>query len=334
MRILSSQALRIAIAISWLPASIAGQQALPPVPDAPVSDPTAVPEAPSLRPGPERKPEKIVARFEAGKTYRFVNKTTVRMQVPAQGIREVSIEQQARFDVSERPDGKAGVTVKAITERLAIDLRSGERRIAFDSLKAEDRQTRIGQHFKASLNRWGDLVLNRDLRVVSAEVGGRAGVATPLPGLPQFGPDELQQLIASIPQGLPEDPVAPGDEWVLQGGRGVDDVGEVAFDITYRHMGEKDFESFPCVLIEFSGQLSGDVALPTRGGAFDGGKMDFRGTSLSGRILFDGEEKTVRSSEQTLSMLMELPGGTGSAPVQVPIEQRVELRLLHVIPTP
>jgi hypothetical protein len=62
--------------------------------------------------------------------------------------------------------------------------------------------------------------------------------------------------------------------------------------------------------------------------------MDFQGISLSGRILFEPTEKTVRLSEQSISMLMEVTTQTGQAPMQVPVEQQINLRLLHVIPSP
>jgi hypothetical protein len=307
------------------------------VPDAPALRPgqTAVPDAPALRPEEAADPVAIVATFEAGKTYRFVNRTVVRMQLPGRGVREVVIEQQARFDATKREGGKPGVALKARTERLLVDLRSGEQEFRFDSLKEEDRKTRMGQHFRASLNRWVDLELNTDNRIVSSEIGGRAGIATPLPGVPQFGPDELRQLVGMIPQGLPEDKVRPGNEWVLRGGRGVGDVGEVEFDITYRYLGSEDHEGFPCYRIDLTGRLSGDVAIPTsQNGAFSCGRMDFQGTGLRGRILFDPKEKTVRQSEQTIRMEMELPGGPGEQPVKIPVEQSTTLRLLHVIPTP
>lgn len=299
------------------------------VPEAP-----PVPDSPSLRPE-AAKPEKLEAAFLPGKTYRFVNKTKVRMQLPGRGIREIAIEHQARFDSKSRGDGKEGAEVKARTERLNIEIRSGEKQYTFDSLKEEDKEKRIGKHFRASLNRWVDLTLNRDFRVVSAVEGGRAGIASPLPGMPQFGPKELQQLVALIPQGLPEDPVAPSDEWVLKGSREVGEVGALGFDITYRNAGAVVHEGHNCVQIDLSGRLSGDVALPSAGGsAFSGGRMDFQGTSLRGKIIFDPMEKTIRLSEQMISMLMELPGAPGQPPSQIPVEQTAILRLIHVIASP
>jgi hypothetical protein len=296
-----------------------------------------VPEAPPVPDSPSLRPEtvKLEAAFLPGKTYRFLNKTKVRMQLPGRGIREIAIEHQARFDSKARGDGKAGAEVKARTERLNIEIRSGEKQYTFDSLKEEDKEKRIGKHFRASLNRWVDLTLNRDFRVVNAVEGGRAGIASPLPGMPQFGPKELQQLVALIPQGLPEDPVAPGDEWVLKGSREVGEVGTMGFDITYRHAGAVVHEGHNCVQIDLSGRLSGDVALPSAGGsAFSGGRMDFQGTSLRGKIIFDPKERTIRLSEQMISMLMELPGAPGEPPSQIPVEQTASLRLIHVVASP
>lgn len=306
---------------------------LPGVPEPAGPGRPAVPDAPSFRPEQVADPVKMEPAFEPGKTYRFVTQTGVRMQLPGRGIRELFIEQQARFDATKRDDGKAGTALRARTERLKIDLRSGSQRISYDSLSEEDRKTRLGQHFRASLNRWVDLKLNKDFRIVHSEVGGRAGTAAPLPGVPQFGPDEMRKLVALIPQGLPDDKVRPGDEWVLKGGRDVGEVGGVTFDITYRFRGDTEHEGYACQEIELSGLLAGDVALPSTGGALSGGRMDFGGTSLRGRILFDPAEKTVRYSEQAISMLLELPGGVGEQPVQVPVEQKATLRLLHSVPT-
>jgi len=295
---------------------------------------TPVPDAPSIR-AAAVKPEKLKAIFQPGKTYRFINKTNIRMQLPGRGIREMVLEHQARFDSSARADGKSGAQIKARTERLAVEVRSGEKQLTFDSLKPEDRETPIGKHFLGSLNRWVDLTLNKDYRVTNAIEGGRAGVATPLPELPQFGPRELQKIVAQIPQGLPEDEVAPGDEWIIKGSRDVGDVGTLGFEVTYIHAGAVEYEGFNCIQIDLSGRLNGDVAFPSaKANPLANDRMDFQGTSLSGRILFEPTEKTVRLSEQSISMLMEVPTQPGQAPMQVPVEQQINLRLLHVIPSP
>lgn len=300
---------------------------------APIPDiPTETPGASAARPvGPE---ETIKPSFDPGNTYRFVNRTEVRMELPGKGIREVKIEQQARFDVGVRTDGKDGVKLQGRTERLKIDLKSGEKALAYDSLKSEDQTTALGKHFRASLNRMIELVLNEDLRIVSSEESGRAGIATPLPGLPQFGPDELKQLINTVQQGFPEDPIRVGEEWTLKGRRPVGEVGEMNFDLNYRYMGMVNYDGNNCADIEFSGQLQGDVALSAGGNtAFSRGKMDFQGTQIQGRILFDPLIKMIRLNEQRIGMLLEVPGSPGEPAVRVPMEQRATLSLLHVVPT-
>ncbi len=271
--------------------------------------------------------------FEAGKTYRFVTTTEVQMQMTPQTVRQVIVEQQARFDASVRADGKKGVKLKGLTEKLAVRLQSGDRKLSYDSLKPEDKSTTLGKHFQASLNRWVDLTLDNEMRVVSSEEHGRAGVATPLPGLPQFGPDELKQLVSNISQGFTEPDASEGDEWVLQGTRNVGEVGAIAFEITYRHRGLADFEEHRCVNIEFDGQMNGDVELPGSGSsAFSPGKMDFQGNGLEGRMLFDPAVRMVRQSEQHIMMSLQIPGKAGDEPRQVPMQQRAVVRLLHVVP--
>ncbi len=271
--------------------------------------------------------------FEAGNTYRFVTTTEVHMQMTPQTVRQVVVEQQARFDVSVRVDGKKGVKLKGLTEKLSVKLQSGDRKLSYDSLKPEDKATTLGRHFQASLNRWVDLTLDDEMRVVSSEEHGRAGVATPLPGLPQFGPDELKQLISNISQGFTEPNASTGDEWVLQGSRKVGEVGEIAFEITYRHRGFADFEEHRCINIEFGGQMNGDVELPGSGGsAFSKGRMDFQGNGLEGRILFDPTVRMVRQSEQNIVMRLQIPGKPGDEPREIPMQQRAIVRLLHVVP--
>lgn len=299
-----------------------------PIPEVPSRELRAVPAQPA---GPEAV---IQPRFDPGNTYRFVNRTEVRMELPGKGMREVTIEQQARFDVGVRTDGKSGVKLKGRTERLKILLKSGEKEISYDSLKPEDQKSALGQHFRSSLNRMVELTLNEELRIISSEESGRAGAATPLPGLPQFGPDELKQLINTVQQGFPEDPVRVGDEWVLKGSRPVGEVGELNFDLDYRYLGEMNYDSHNCSNIEFTGNLSGDVALSAgENSAFSRGRMDFQGTSIRGRILFDPLINMIRLNEQTIGMLLEVPGASGDAPVRVPMEQRASLSLLHVVPT-
>ena len=272
--------------------------------------------------------------FQAGNTYRFVTTTEVQMQMTPQSLRQVIVEQQARFDATVRVDGKKGVKLRGLTEKLSVVLQSGDRRLSYDSLKPEDKATTLGKHFQGSLNRWVDLTLDYEMRVVSAEEHGRAGGATPLPGLPQFGPDELRQLISNIGQGFTEPNASDGDEWVLKGSRNVGEVGEISFDITYRHRGAAEFEEHRCVNIEFGGQMSGDVELPgNSGSAFSQGKMDFQGNGLEGRILYDPAERMVRQSEQNIVMRLQIPGKAGGEPRQIPMRQRAVVRLLHVVPT-
>lgn len=284
--------------------------------------------------GQPEGPQKIYPEFQPGNTYRFVSKTEVMMRLPGQGAKEMVVEQQARLDVGVRKDGRDGVAIKARTERLDVDLRSGTRELEYNSLEKEDRETTLGKHFQASLNRWVDLKLDTKLRIVDSEEGGRAGIATPLPGMPQFGPDELQKLVASIPQGFSEDPVAVGDEWVLKGERSVGEAGEMSFEVTYRFTGYTSYEGNNCAEIVFDGRLTGDLALSNDpNSAFSKGRMDFQGTSLKGRILFDPLDKTVRFSEQAISMTLDVPGGVGEQPTRVPMQQRSTLRLLQIAPT-
>ena len=300
---------------------------------------TAIPGVPTVSPLPPSatplaEEELIRPVFQPGNTYRFINKTQVSMELPGKGIREAVIEMQARFDAKVRADGKDGVELLGRTERLKVDMRSGGKVIQYDSRKPEDQTSLMGKHFRASLNRSVEMILNEEFRIISAKEKGSAGSATPMPGLPQYGPEELKHLVHQIQQGFSKDPVKPGDEWVLKGQRSVGDLGKLSFDMTYRHAGQVRYDGNNCILFECSGRLGGDVALPAgENSVFSKGKMDIEGTVLRGRILFDPLQRTLRLNEQTLAMLLEIPGKSGEAPVQVPMEQRATIRLLHVVPT-
>lgn len=291
-----------------------------------------VPNVPSLSGGGE--PVSMRPTFEPGKTYRFISENFVRMQLPGQGIREATVEQQTRLDSTARSDGRAGVTLKARIERLKVDFRSGEKRVAYDSFNEEDRSSQLGQHFRNSLNRWVDLKLSAGLQILEVDFGGREGLGTLLPGVPQFGLNEVEKLVAEIPQGIPAGKVRPGEFWQVNGTREIPDLGDLNFEVTYRYLGSSMHEARSCYEIQVGGQLGGDARIPEEGGAMAGGEISFQGTSLSGRILFDPLDATVRLKEQSLSMLMELPSRDGEEPFQIPVEQKAIIRLLHVIPTP
>ena len=256
------------------------------------------------------------------------------MQLPGQGIREARVEQQTRIDSTVRADGRTGVMLKARIERLKVDFRSGEKRVTYDSFNEEDRGSQLGQHFRSALNRWVDLKMSAGLQILDVDYGGREGLGTLLPGVPQFGLNEVEKLVAEIPQGLPAGKVQPGGVWQVSGSKEVADLGNLNFEVTYRYLGSSMHEARSCYEIQVGGQLGGDARIPEEGGAMAGGEISFQGTSLSGRILFDPLDATVRLKEQSLSMLMELPSRDGEEPFQIPVEQKAIIRLLHVIPTP
>jgi hypothetical protein len=190
----------------------------------------------------------------------------------------------------------------------------------------------FGQHLQSSLNRYLIIGLDDSMQITSVEEKGLSGVTPPLAGLPNFGPDELKQLVASLPQGFPAEAVRTGDEWTLQGTQAVGEIGEMKFDVTYRHGGILLFEDNSCFEITYQGKLSGDVQLPDEVETnLTGNKMDFEGTSLRGRILYDPLDRMIRLSEQTLTMLLDLPEFPGQ---KIPLEQNATVRLLRVEPTP
>lgn len=292
----------------------------------------AVPDAPPVVEGrPDPKPLRFA--FLTGKTYRFVVETSVRAQIPGRGIRELSVKQQARIESRARAGGKAGTSLRCRTEHLGVEIRTGDTQLKYDSLDPSHKETRMGKHFRAALDRWIDVELNRDYRVVSSQIGERANLtalAEPIEGFPVFGAVELEQLVATLGQGLPPGSVAPGEVWQIEGSRTIEGAGEVAFGLACRYEGMVRHEGVDCDAIVLNGRLSGEPEVP---GAAGPAKGSFRDATLRGRILLDPEARTVRFSEQEMSLLLEFSAPDGGL-VQVPIEQAVAIRLLHVIDSP
>ena len=264
--------------------------------------------------------------FQTGKTYRFVSSTHVYMAPPGEAGRQITMDQQARYDVDPRPSGRKGVALRGLTEHLQVKIRSAGKEASYDSWKKEDEKTVIGQHFESTVNRYVKMELDENLRILSTKEAGRSGAATPLPDLPRFGPEELVQLVGILPQGYSPDPVRMGDEWVLKGKRPVGDLGELGFEINYRHLGLIEHEGHACVAIEFRGQMTGDV------GDAAGKKVDFQGSRIAGRILYDIKEKMTRYSEHNVSMIVHVPSKDGSSRRRkVPMQQKVVLQLMQIV---
>lgn len=268
--------------------------------------------------------------FEPGNTYRFVSRVELRTRLDSGVMGEAMIEQQSRFDAGVRVDGKKGIVLKGRTERLEVRLQSGGRVLTYHSLKPEDQQTPMGRHFQTALYRSVEFTLNERLRVVSSVEGGREAQESPLEGIPRFGPDELKQLISTLPQGFTTVAVQPGDVWVLEGRRPVVGAGNLNFEVTYRHRGRVSFEDYFCINIDVNGQLSGNLPHPAPGGEAG---MEVQGGSIDGRLLFDPLDRMVRYSEQSINLQLVIPGTEGAAPQQVPVQQIATVRLLHIVPT-
>lgn len=296
-----------------------------------------IPAPPSLRgvpgvarvaaPVPSGPRERIRPEFLPGQTYRFVSRTELRS-----ALGEADFEQQVRFDAKVRIDGKDGIVLRARTERIDASFRSGARTLAYESLNPADQETPMGRHFKAFLNRTVEFTLDPDLRVDSAKEDGRESPESLLPGVPKFGPDEIGQLLASIPQGFPTRAVAPGEVWTLSGNRPVGELGSLDFTLDYRFGGPVSFEGSTCLLIELGGTLAGalPIAIPSEEvGAFAAAQ----GYEIRGRLLFDPLDKMLRFSEQSLELQLSLPAPEGGEPQILPASQKTTVRLLHVIPT-
>ncbi len=247
------------------------------------------------------------------------------MEPPGEAPRQITLEQHARYDVKPGTINLKGVSLRGYTEKLLVNIQSGQKSMTYDSLAKDNQQTTIGKHFESTVNRYVDLELDEKLRILSHQEGGRSVGATPLPGLPRFGPEELVQLIDSIPQGYSPDPVSVGDEWVLRGKRPVGELGELGFEISYKNLGFQKYEGNECLVIEFRGQMTGDITDESRR------NVDFQGSRISGNLVYDPALGMTRYSEHHVAMVVQTPAKADNTKKPVPMEQRVTFKLVHIV---
>ncbi|MDF1754755.1 MAG: hypothetical protein P1U89_18360 [Verrucomicrobiales bacterium] len=272
----------------------------------------------------EELPALLLPKFELGKTYRFISTTDVYMTPPGESPRQIRIEQQARYDVDPLSGGRKGVALRGLTEKLKVDIQAGGKSVTYDSLEKGNQNTTIGRHFESTVNRYVKMELNERLKIMSHKEAGRSAGATPLPGLPRFGPEELVQIINAIPQGYSPDPVKTGDEWVLKGKRPVGDLGDLGFEISYKNLGLMKYEEHACIVIEFRGQMSGDITND------NSRNVEFQGSRINGSILFDPQLGMTRYSEHSVSMIVYIPDSETKEKRAVPMQQKAVLKLMQV----
>jgi len=305
----------------------------------------ATPAAPAAEPVPAPAEDIVPLRpkFYPGKVYNYVTNTDVTVQIPSppgqppRPGQQISMDHHARLEVKPRSGGDTGVTIQASTDELKMEITSGDKKTILDSKKpSTDPNPRIralSQHLSGATRKTMALDLNPAGKIVGAKEGGGGGPATPIPGMPQFGPDELERLVTQLMQGFPPDPVKPGDEWVQKGKRPLGQFGEIDLEITYRYVKDEEFEGAQCARIEYEGAIKGDVAIngATPGAAGGGGRLGFEGNELTGRLMFDKQRNAVRLSEQNLKMTVDAPTqGTPSGTIPVPITQKVVSKLVSV----
>lgn len=273
-------------------------------------------------------------QFLPGKIYTYGSETEVVMTVPSrdggQMDRRVSMGHEARLAVSPRA-GEPGVSLDASTQRLRFQVAAGEKVMRYDSSDETTRGSALGQHFEGARRRTVTIDLDETPKIVKSEEKGGGGPATPLPGMPQFGPDELKQLVAGLLQGFAPDPVKPGSEWTQKGTRALGQFGEMDFEITYRYARDEAVEGADCAVIEFTGDLKGDVSV-SGGPGTSGGTLGFEGRKLEGRLVFDKQRRTVRESLQTVNLTIEVPNPDPAAggKLRLPLRQEVRVKLLSL----
>ncbi len=333
----------------------APQLSIPAIPGVPGLREHSVPSRSSLMPAaPENalavppttavKVERLRPEFQPGLTYRFV----VKREVLSVSVPLFTLEQQIRYDAKVRVDGKPGVLLKARTERLDLDLATRDLNVSYRSLEAADQDTPLGRHLRTTLNASLDLLLNEKGRIDEAKLSASREAEGGLPAVPHFGPEELEQLVTTLFQSFPEKRIGPGDRWKLKGQHALPDGGQVEFDLMHQHSGLSGFEGQNCLLIEFTGNLSGHLPDAELGQA-----AQVRGDTVEGRIYFDPLDRMVRFSEQSAQLRLawgedaepeeSTEAGEDGSPDEAaaerearwrPVRQTTTIRLLHVVPTP
>lgn len=288
-----------------------------------------VPAIPGTTGGLRIEPELAI-----GYTYRYVTKREVRARLPEVGLRNLSIEQQARLEVTERDGGKAGAVVRGRTEHLRVEMRSPVNALKYDSFEAEDRKSDFGRHLQAGLLERVRVVLNREGRPIAETIEGGSFREATASRYPRYGPDEIIDLVELLLQARSDGPVRPGQSWEFRGRREVEGAGEIEFDLLFRRAGGVEHEGTPCERIIVSGTVSGFLPAAREAEDTIWPGMRFEEASLRGEMRYDPVLKGYRHLRQSISLLMETDGGDDpAAESTVVLEQSTTSRLLHRIPT-
>jgi hypothetical protein len=273
--------------------------------------------------------------FIKGKVYGYESETSVTLRIPSQSgqpmEQRVTMKHQAALKIGDRPGG-AGVAIDAGTDFLVLNISSGDKGLSYDSRDDSQKDTAIARHFAGALQRSVLVEIDEKGKVVKTTEHGGGGPATPMPGMPQFGPDELKQLVLSLLQVFGPDPVKPGDEWTHRRKRSLGQFGEMDFKIAYTYHADKDFSGVTCAVIEYKGEMQGDVAISGSQPGSDGGKLSFEDAYLSGRLIFDKRGRAVQLNEQNVKMKIDIPqpDATAGEMLSLPMEQKVTTRLTSV----
>lgn len=288
-----------------------------------------------IHPAASQEASVFVPQFMPGKVYTYRSETDVTMEVPTpdggKTQRRVTMGHEARLATAARAAGP-GALIDASTQRLQFKVSSGEREMAYDSADEKTKGSAFGQHFEGARQRTVTLEVDDSPKIVKSEEKGGGGPATPMPGMPQFGPDELKQLVSGLLQGFPPDAVKPGSEWTQKGKRSLGQFGEMDFEITYRYKGDETIDGADCAVIEFSGDMKGDVSVSGAQPGSAGGKLGFEGQGLEGRLVFDKVRRAVRESRQTVNLTIDVPGPDPAAggKIRLPMRQQVTVKLLSL----
>lgn len=277
--------------------------------------------------------ERFQPQFFPGKIYTYSSETDVVMDLPNQdggkSSRRVNMQHEARVVTAPRPDA-AGVLLDASTQRLQFSVTAGEKAMRYDSADEKTKSSALGQHFEGARMRSVAIELDDAQKIVKSEEKGGGGPATPMPGMPQFGPDELKQLVSGLLQGFPPDAVKPGSQWTQKGKRSLGQFGEMEFEISYRYKGDEAYDGADCAVIEFTGDMKGGVDVANGGAS---GKLGFEGQKLEGRLVYDKLRRAVRESRQTVDLTIDVPNpdpAAAGAPLRLPMRQQVTVKLLSL----
>lgn len=293
----------------------------------PGTPPPAQPGAPAEVPKPKEPPAELKAKWEVGKRYVIREETVQEATVNAPNQPEpMKTGNTVRRDfaltvLSQRPEGGHLLEVEFLLTK--VEAKMGDRVMAgFDStsdIKTDRTNALAKMHRKVT---GGKFTYVTDAAGNIEKVEGVSNLVRKLTlGLDrntstmlkaQYGEDQLKRL-GLVPEGLPTQPVAPGDTWTNRFDLPISGA-TAKFDVTSTLSGYEERNAKRSAIIKNSGTAQIDLGKTPAAAA-----MTFENVKLEGEAVFEPEKGQLVSSAMTMSMDIKMTanGQTMTQPVTI-----------------